>query len=58
MVDTIEKIMSGSELDLYEKILQHEGLKHQLVMTGLLIHKAAQATDGRTAKIYRSDQQG
>lgn len=46
MVDTIEKIMSGSELDLYEKILQHEGLKHQLVMTGLLIHKAAQATDG------------
>ena len=46
MVDTIEKVMSGSELDLYEKILQHEGLKHQLVMTGLLIHKAAQATDG------------
>ena len=46
MVDTIEKLMSGSELDLYEKILQHEGLKHQLVMTGLLIHKSAQATDG------------
>ena len=46
MVDSIEKIMSGNELDLYEKILQHEGLKHQLVMTGLLIHKAAQATDG------------
>ena len=46
MKDTIEKIMSGSDLDLYEKIMQHEGLKHQLVMTGLLIHKAAQATDG------------
>jgi hypothetical protein len=46
MKDTIEKLMSGSELDLYEKIMQHEGLKHQLVMTGLLIHKAAQATDG------------
>ncbi|MGD1921558.1 MAG: hemerythrin HHE cation-binding protein [Pleurocapsa sp.] len=46
MVSQIEEIMSGSHLDLYEKIMQHEGLKHQLVMTGLLIHKAAQATDG------------
>ena len=46
MKETIEKIMSGNELDLYEKIMQHEGLKHQLTMTGLLIHKAAQATDG------------
>ena len=45
MVDTIEKLMSGSHLDLYEKIMQHEGLKHQLVMTGMLVHKAAQATD-------------
>ena len=51
MVDTIEQVMSGSELDLYEKILQHEGLKHQLVMTGLLIHKAAQATDGELQKV-------
>ena len=50
MKETIEKIMSGNELDLYEKILQHEGLKHQLVMTGLLIHKAAQATDGLLQK--------
>lgn len=50
MVETIEKIMSGSHLDLYEKIMQHEGLKHQLVMTGLLIHKAAQATDGLLQK--------
>ncbi len=46
MSQKIEEIMSGTQLDLYEKILQHEGLKHQLVMTGLLIHKAAQATDG------------
>ena len=50
MKETIEKIMSGNELDLYEKILQHEGLKHQLVMTGLLIHKAAQASDGLLQK--------
>ncbi len=46
MIAQIEEIMSGSHLDLYEKIMQHEGLKHQLVMTGMLVHKAAQATDG------------
>ena len=51
MIDTIENIMSGSHLDLYEKFLQHEGLKHQLVMTGLLVHKAAQATDGILQKV-------
>jgi hypothetical protein len=46
MAKTIEGIMSENRLDLYEKYMQHEGLKHQLVMTGLLVHKAAQATDG------------
>ena len=51
MVETIEGIMSGTHLDLYEKFMQHEGLKHQLVMTGLLVHKAAQATDGILQKI-------
>lgn len=51
MVDTIKELMSGDTLDLYEKILQHEGLKHQLVMTGLLVHKAAQATDGLLQKL-------
>lgn len=51
MVGTIEELMSGTKLDLYEKIMQHEGLKHQLVMTGLLIHKAAQATDGILQKL-------
>ena len=51
MIDTIEGIMSGSHLDLYEKFLQHEGLKHQLVMTGLLVHKAAQASDGIMQKV-------
>lgn len=39
---TVDKMMGGSELDLYEKALQHEGMKHQLVMTGLLVHKCAQ----------------
>ena len=51
MVETIKGIMSGNELDVYEKFMQHEGLKHQLVMTGLLVHKAAQATDGILQKI-------
>lgn len=51
MVETIEELMSGTKLDVYEKIMQHEGLKHQLVMTGLLVHKAAQATDGILQKL-------
>ena len=51
MVSTIDKIMSENHLSLYEKFMQHEGLKHQLVMTGLLIHKSAQASDGILQKI-------
>ncbi|NJM23669.1 MAG: DNA nickase [Richelia sp. SM1_7_0] len=42
MVETVRKLMQGSELSLYEKVFQHELLKHQQVMTGLTIHKAAQ----------------
>ena len=34
--------MEGSELTLFEKVSQHELLKHKQTMTGLLIHKAAQ----------------
>ena len=39
----IEEMMAGSDLALYEKFMQQEALKHQLVMMGILIHKAAQA---------------
>ncbi|HEY9619286.1 MAG TPA: hemerythrin domain-containing protein [Crinalium sp.] len=42
MVQKLEKLMSGSELTLFEKIFQHELLKHQQVMSGLIVHKAAQ----------------
>lgn len=42
MVDTIRQLMQGSELNFYEKVFQHELLKHQQVMSGLLVHKAAQ----------------
>jgi hemerythrin superfamily protein len=42
MVNKLQQLMSGSELSLFEKVFQHELLKHQQVMTGLIIHKAAQ----------------
>ncbi|MCF4969748.1 hemerythrin domain-containing protein [Nostoc sp. CMAA1605] len=42
MVDKLRQLMQGSKLSFYEKVFQHELLKHQQVMSGLLIHKAAQ----------------
>ncbi len=42
MVQKLGELMQGSKLSLYEKVFQHELLKHQQVMTGLTIHKAAQ----------------
>jgi hemerythrin superfamily protein len=42
MVKTVQKLMQGSELSLYEKFAQHELLKHGQTMSGLLVHKAAQ----------------
>ncbi|WP_017318822.1 hemerythrin domain-containing protein [Mastigocladopsis repens] len=42
MVSKIRELMQGSKLSIYEKVFQHELLKHQQVMTGLTIHKAAQ----------------
>jgi hemerythrin superfamily protein len=42
MVEKIGKLMAGSELSLYEKAAQHELLKHQQFMSGVLVHKAAQ----------------
>ncbi|MER3432316.1 MAG: DNA nickase [Leptolyngbya sp. ERB_1_1] len=41
-VQKVEELMSGSELTLYEKVFQHELLKHQQTMSGIVIHKAAQ----------------
>ncbi|NJR57928.1 MAG: DNA nickase [Cyanobacteria bacterium CRU_2_1] len=42
MISRVDELMSGSKLSLFEKVSQHELLKHQQVMTGLIIHKAAQ----------------
>ncbi|WP_309735896.1 hemerythrin domain-containing protein [Chamaesiphon sp. OTE_75_metabat_556] len=42
MVEEIEQLMQGSALSLSEKAAQHELLKHQQFMSGVLVHKAAQ----------------
>ncbi|MGE5656108.1 MAG: hemerythrin domain-containing protein [Actinomycetota bacterium] len=42
MLQEVQKLMEGSELTLFEKVAQHELLKHKQTMSGLLIHKAAQ----------------
>jgi hemerythrin superfamily protein len=42
MVQKTQELMKGSVLSLYEKMVQHELLKHGQVMSGLLVHKAAQ----------------
>ncbi len=42
MVKKVQQLMQGSELSLYEKLAQHELLKHGQTMSGLLVHKAAQ----------------
>lgn len=41
-VNKASEMMAGNELSLFEKALQHESMKHELVMMGLVIHKAAQ----------------
>lgn len=42
MINKTRQLMEGSKLTPYEKISQHELLKHQLAMAGIEVHKAAQ----------------
>jgi len=42
LAQKVRQLMQGNELSFYEKVFQHELLKHQQVMNGLTIHKAAQ----------------
>lgn len=42
MVNHAQEMMQGSDLSLYEKMAQHELLKHGQVLSGLVVHKAAQ----------------
>ncbi|MFE1743711.1 hemerythrin domain-containing protein [Coleofasciculus sp. H7-2] len=41
-VKKTEELMSGDKLSFYQKLLQHELLKHGQVMNGIVVHKAAQ----------------
>ena len=41
-VSQAKNTLSSSRLSMYEKIAQHELLKHGQVMSGLVVHKAAQ----------------
>jgi hemerythrin superfamily protein len=42
MVEMTQQMMTSPELSLYEKATQHELIKHAQVMSGLVVHKAAQ----------------
>jgi len=37
-----EQLMAGDKLSFYQKLAQHELLKHGQVMSGIVVHKAAQ----------------
>lgn len=41
-LDQFEQMMSGGGLSFYQKLMQHELLKHGQAMSGIVIHKAAQ----------------
>jgi hypothetical protein len=41
LVEEVQKLMEGSELTLFEKVSQHELLKHKQTMTGLLIQSSS-----------------
>ncbi len=42
LVEKTKELMQGSELSVYEKVVQFELLKHGQVMSGIVVHKAAQ----------------
>lgn len=41
-VEQVQQVMSGDQLSFYKKLVQHELMKHGQVMSGLVVHKAAQ----------------
>jgi len=42
LIEKVRQSFQDSKLSLYEKVFEHELLKHKQVMSGLTIHKAAQ----------------
>jgi hemerythrin superfamily protein len=41
-IEQAEQTMAGDQLSFYQKLVQYELLKHGQVMSGLIVHKAAQ----------------
>ncbi|MBD2121483.1 hemerythrin domain-containing protein [Trichocoleus sp. FACHB-262] len=41
-IPQFEQMISGNELTFYQKLMHHELMKHSQVMSGIVIHKAAQ----------------
>jgi hemerythrin superfamily protein len=41
-IQQFEQMMSGNDFTFYQKLMHHELIKHGQVMSGLMIHKAAQ----------------
>jgi hemerythrin superfamily protein len=41
-VEQAQQLMAGDELSFYQKLVQHELLKHGQAMSGIVVHKAAQ----------------
>jgi hemerythrin superfamily protein len=42
LIEKTKQMMGSNKLTMYEKITQHELLKHGQVMSGIVVHKAAQ----------------
>ena len=49
MIEITKEAMEGSELSLFEKVAEHELLKHSQAMAGILVHKAAQVVGADVA---------
>lgn len=49
-IEQVNRLMDGDELTLYQKVSAHERIKHQAVMTGLIVHKASQAIEDEELK--------
>ena len=48
-IKEVEQMMQDSELTFFEKISEHELLKHSQAMSGILVHKAAQVVGADVA---------
>ncbi len=50
MIKKVEQLIEENHLSFYEKIAQHELLKHQLAMAGIAVHKAGQVVGADVGK--------